>query len=90
MTSMMAAQVGPLLDQVVRLVACFTGDGAFDRDDVYGEVAFRVVSAQPHADLKPTAGDQRAICAIMGISSSATSGSKAASGIISNKADGAC
>src|SRR5271166_1533902 len=35
------AQVGPLLDQVKRPVASFTGDGAFDRDDVYSEVAER-------------------------------------------------
>jgi len=35
------SQVGPLLDQVGRPVASFTGDGAFDRDDVYGEVAGR-------------------------------------------------
>jgi hypothetical protein len=35
------SQVGPLLDQVARPVASFTGDGAFDRDDVYGEVAAR-------------------------------------------------
>jgi Transposase DDE domain len=35
------SQVGPLLDQVTRPVASFTGDGAFDRDDVYGEVAAR-------------------------------------------------
>ena len=35
------AQVGPLLDQVARPVVSFTGDGAFDRDDVYGEVAER-------------------------------------------------
>jgi Transposase DDE domain len=35
------AQVGPLLDQVRRSVISFTGDGAFDRDDVYGEVAER-------------------------------------------------
>lgn len=35
------AQVGPLLDQVTRPVVSFTGDGAFDRDDVYGEVSER-------------------------------------------------
>ena len=35
------SQVGPLLDQVRRPVASFTGDGAYDRDDVYGEVAAR-------------------------------------------------
>jgi hypothetical protein len=38
------AQVG-LLDQVTRPVASFTGDGAFDRDDVYDEVA----EHHPHA-----------------------------------------
>jgi len=35
------SQVGPLLAQVNRPVASFTGDGAFDRDDVYDEVAAR-------------------------------------------------
>jgi IS5 family transposase len=35
------AQVGPLLDQVDGTIASFTGDGAYDRDDVYGEVAAR-------------------------------------------------
>ena len=35
------SQVGPLLDQVRGPVASFTGDGAFDRDDVYDEVAAR-------------------------------------------------
>ena len=35
------SQVGPLLDQAGRPVASFTGDGAFDRDDVYDEVAAR-------------------------------------------------
>ena len=39
------SQVGPLLDQVSRPVASFTGDGAFDRDDVYGEVAERYPTA---------------------------------------------
>jgi hypothetical protein len=34
-------QVGPLLDQVTRPVVSFIGDGAFDRDDVYDEVAKR-------------------------------------------------
>ena len=38
------AQVGPLLDQVAGPIASFTGDGAYDRDDVYGAVAER------HAD----------------------------------------
>jgi DDE family transposase len=39
------SQVGPLLDRVDGPVASFTADGAFDRDDVYGEVAAR----HPHA-----------------------------------------
>jgi len=32
------SQVGPLLEQIARPVASFTGDGAYDRDDVYREV----------------------------------------------------
>jgi Transposase DDE domain len=35
------SRVGPLLDQIDGAVASFTGDGAFDRDDVYAEVAAR-------------------------------------------------
>jgi DDE family transposase len=35
------SQVGPLLDQADGSVASFTGDGAYDRDDVYAEVAAR-------------------------------------------------
>ena len=35
------SQVGPLLDRVDGSVASFTGDGAYDRDDVYAEVAAR-------------------------------------------------
>ena len=35
------SQVGPLLDQVEGPVASFTGDGAYDHDDVYAEVAER-------------------------------------------------
>ncbi len=35
------SQVGPLLDQADGPVASFTGDGAFDRDDVYAAVAAR-------------------------------------------------
>ncbi|CAA9373685.1 MAG: Transposase [uncultured Nocardioidaceae bacterium] len=41
------SQVGPLLDQVHGPVASFTGDGAFDRDDVYAAVAAR----HPDADV---------------------------------------
>ena len=35
------SRVGPLLEQVARPVASFTGDGAYDRDDVYSEVTER-------------------------------------------------
>ena len=35
------SQVAPLLDQVAGRVASFTGDGAYDRDDVYGAVTER-------------------------------------------------
>src|SRR5690349_16886552 len=35
------SQVGPLLEQIARPIASFTGDGAYDRDDVYREVCQR-------------------------------------------------
>src|SRR4051794_12608628 len=35
------SQVGPLLDRVDGAVVSVTGDGAYDRDDVYAEVAAR-------------------------------------------------
>jgi len=35
------SQTGPLLDRIDGPVASFTADGAFDRDDVYAEVATR-------------------------------------------------
>ncbi len=35
------AQLGPLLDRIDGPVASVTADGAFDRDDVYAEVAAR-------------------------------------------------
>jgi hypothetical protein len=41
------SQVGPLLDQVDGPVASFIGDGAYERDDVYAEVAAR----RPDADV---------------------------------------
>src|SRR3712207_8860122 len=40
-------QVGPLLEGVDGPVASFTGDGAYDRDDVYAEIAAR----HPDADI---------------------------------------
>ena len=41
------SQVGPLLDQVKGPVSSFTGDGAYDRDDVYAGIASR----HPGADV---------------------------------------
>ncbi|MDO9713654.1 IS5 family transposase [Paracraurococcus lichenis] len=41
------SQVGPLLDRVDSPVVSFTGDGAYDRDDVYAEVEAR----HPGADV---------------------------------------
>jgi hypothetical protein len=35
------SQVGPLLEQITEPIASFTGDGAYDRDDVYREVCQR-------------------------------------------------
>src|SRR5689334_4666741 len=35
------SQVGPLLDRIEGAVTSLTGDGAYDRDDVYAEVAVR-------------------------------------------------
>src|SRR3954453_17898543 len=35
------SQVGPLLERIEGTVASFTGDGAYDRDDVYAEVTAR-------------------------------------------------
>jgi len=40
------AQVGPLLDQVAGPVASLTGDGAYDREGVYGAVAERYPEAE--------------------------------------------
>jgi Transposase DDE domain len=36
-----ASQVGPLLDRIPDPIASFTGDGAYDQDSVYGELAER-------------------------------------------------
>jgi IS5 family transposase len=52
------SQVGPLLDRIEGEVASFTGDGAYDRDDVYAEVAARHPSAAvvvpPRANAVPS------------------------------------
>jgi hypothetical protein len=53
------SRVGPLLDRVDGPVASFTGDGAFDRDDVYAEVATRhpdaTVIVPPRSSAVPSA-----------------------------------
>ena len=52
------SQVGPLLDQVDEPVASVTGDGAYDRDDVYAEVVVRhpaaAVVVPPRANAVPS------------------------------------
>jgi hypothetical protein len=52
------SQVGPLLEQVDGPVASFTGDGAYDRGDVYANVAARhpdaVVVVPPRASAVPS------------------------------------
>ena len=55
------SQVAPLLDQIDDPIASFTGDGAYDRDGVYGEVAARhpdaavIVPPRSNAVPSPTA-----------------------------------
>src|SRR4051812_15975716 len=53
------SQVGPLLDQIEGAVASVTGDGAYDRDDVYAQVAARHPDAEvivpPRANAVPSA-----------------------------------
>ena len=53
------SQVGPLLDRIDGPVASFTADGAYDRDDVYAEVAARHPEAEvvmpPRASAVPSA-----------------------------------
>jgi len=54
-----ASRVGPLLDQVDGPIASLTGDGADDREDVYGAVAERhpeaAVVVPPRRDAVPSA-----------------------------------
>jgi hypothetical protein len=53
------SQVGPLLERVDGSVASFSGDGAYDRDDVYAAVAARhpdaAVVVPPRASAVPSA-----------------------------------
>jgi Transposase DDE domain len=52
------SRVGPLLDRIDGSLASFTGDGAFDRDDVYAAVAARhpeaAVVVPPRANAVPS------------------------------------
>src|SRR3954470_20215551 len=52
------SQIGPLLDRIEGVVASVTGDGAYDRDDVYAEVAARhsaaAVVVPPRANAVPS------------------------------------
>ena len=52
------SQIGPLLERVDGSVASLTGDGAYDRDDVYAEVAARqpdaAVIVPPRANAVPS------------------------------------
>jgi hypothetical protein len=58
------SQVGPLLDQIAGPVASFTGDGAYDRDDVYRSVCQRhpdaAVIVPPRSSAVPSATAQTA------------------------------
>ena len=58
------SQVGPLLDRADGSVASFTGDGAYDRDDVYAAVAARhpdaAVVIPPRSSAVPSAAAETA------------------------------
>ena len=58
------SQVGPLLERIEGAVASFTGDGAYDRDDVYAEVMTRHPDADvivpPRANAVPSQAAQSA------------------------------
>ena len=53
------SQVGPLLERIEGAVASLTGDGAYDRDDVYAELAARhpaaAVVVPPRTNAVPSA-----------------------------------
>ena len=58
------SQIGPLLDRADGPVASFTGDGAYDRDDVYAAVAARhpdaAVVVPPRSSAVPSAAVETA------------------------------
>jgi hypothetical protein len=57
--SMTARRVGPLLEQIAGPVASLTGDGAYDRNDVYREICQRhpnaAVIVPPRSNAVPSA-----------------------------------
>ena len=53
------SQVGTLLEQIEGAVASVTGDGAYDRDDVYAEVAARHPEAAVVVPPRAQCGAQR-------------------------------
>jgi len=84
------SQVGPLLDQIDGPVASFTGDGAFDREDVYAEVTARhpdaVVVVPPRSSSVPSAMAETTPTTILLNSPSSSGSGSNASGCGSNAA----
>src|SRR3954451_14990637 len=84
------AQVGPLLDQVDGTITSFTGDGAYDRDDVYGEVAAHHPEAgvivPPRSSAVPSATAETTPTTILLNSPSSSGSGSNASGCGSNAA----
>jgi len=84
------SQVGPLLDRIDGSAASFTADGAYDRDDVYAEVAARhpeaAVVVPPRANAVPSDAAETTPTTIL-LNSLLSSGSSSnASGCGSNPA----
>ena len=78
------SQVGPLLDRVGGPVASFTGDGAYDRDDVYAEVTARhpdaAVVVPPRSSAVPNEAAETTPTTILLKSPSSSGSSSNASG----------
>ena len=78
------SQVGPLLEQVDGPVASFTGDGAYDRDDVYAGIAARhpdaVVIVPPRSSAVPSGAAERTPTTVSLNSPSSSRSSSNASG----------
>jgi hypothetical protein len=84
------SRVGPLLDQMGGAVASFTADGAYDRDDVYAEVAARhpgaAVIVPPRSGAVPSDAAETAPTTILLNFPSSSGSSSNASGCGSNPA----